>query len=49
MKEKIEAAGATLRFLPPKSPDFNGIERAFSRLEAVLRKVGERTVRGQAR
>ena len=26
----IEAAGATLRFLPPYSPDFNPIEKAFS-------------------
>ncbi len=26
----IEAAGATLRYLPPYSPDFNPIENAFS-------------------
>ena len=44
VKEKIE--GATLRFLPPYSPDFNPIEKAFSRLKAMLRKIGERTVRG---
>lgn len=44
MKERIEAAGATLRFLPPDSPDFNPIEKAFSRLKAMLRKAGERTV-----
>ncbi len=42
----IEAAGATLRFLPPYSPDFNPIEKAFSRLKAMLRKAGERTVSG---
>ena len=41
-----EAAGATLRFLPPYSPDFNPIEKAFSRLKAMLRKAGERTVSG---
>jgi len=46
VKEKIEAAGATLRFLPPCSPDFNPIEKAFSRLKAMLRKAGERTVHG---
>jgi transposase len=46
VKEKIEAVGATLRFLPPYSPDFNPIERAFSRLKAMLRKAGESTVRG---
>lgn len=31
VKERIEAAGATLRFLPPYSPDFNPIEKVFSR------------------
>jgi transposase len=46
VKGKIEAASATLRFLPPYSPDFNPIEKAFSRLKAMLRKIGERTVRG---
>ena len=46
VRERIEAAGATLRFLPPYSPDFNPIEKAFSRLKAMLRKVGERTVSG---
>jgi transposase len=42
----IEDAGAALRFLPPYSPDFNPIEKAFSRLKAMLRKAGERTVSG---
>jgi transposase len=46
VRERIEAAGATLRFLPPYSPDFNPIEKAFSRLKAMLRKIGERTVSG---
>ncbi len=46
VKERIEAAGATLRFLPPYSPDSNPIEKAFSRLKAMLRKAGERTVSG---
>ncbi len=34
VREHIQAAGATLRFLPPYSPDFNlnPIEKAFSRL-----------------
>lgn len=45
VKDRIEAAGATLRFLPPYGPDFNPIEKAFSRLKAMLRKIGERTVR----
>lgn len=46
VREKIEAAGAALLFLPPYSPDFNPIEKAFSRLKAMLRKAGERTVAG---
>lgn len=39
VRKLIEEAGATLRFLPPYSPDFNPIEKAFSRLEAMLRKA----------
>jgi transposase len=46
VRERIEEAGATLRFLPPYSPDFNPIEKAFARLKAMLRKAGERTVSG---
>lgn len=46
VRERIEAAGARLMFLPPYSPDFNPIEKAFSRLKAMLRKIGERTVSG---
>ena len=46
VREKIEAVGAILRFLPPYSRDFNPIEKAFSRLKAMLRKAGEHTVRG---
>ena len=45
-RELIEEAGATLRFLPPYSPDFNPIEKAFSKLKAMLRKASERTVTG---
>jgi len=40
----IEAAGATLRYLPPYSPDFNPIENAFSKLKAILRKAAARTI-----
>ena len=44
VRDKIEAAGAKLLFLPPYSPDFNPIEMAFAKLKALLRKAGERTV-----
>ena len=46
VRERIEAAGATLRFLQPYSPEFNPIEKAFSKLKAMLRKAEERTVSG---
>ena len=46
VRELIEAAGATLRFLPPYSPGFNPIEKAFSKLKAMRRLAEERTVGG---
>jgi len=44
IREAIEAAGATMLFLPPYSPDFNPIEMAFSKIKALLRKAAARTV-----
>lgn len=44
VREMIEAAGSSLRYLPPYSPDFNPIENAFAKLKALLRKAAERTV-----
>ena len=46
MRALIEAAGASLAYLPPYSPDFNPIEQAFAKLKALLRKAAERTVEG---
>ena len=46
VRELIETAGASLRYLPPYSPDFNPIENAFAKLKALLRKAAERTVEG---
>ena len=43
-KLAIEAVGASMRFLPPYSPDFNPIENAFSKFKAFLRKAAARTV-----
>ena len=40
----IEARGATLRYLPPYSPDFNPIEMAFSKFKAILKKAAARTI-----
>jgi transposase len=40
----IEAAGCRLLLLPPYSPDLNPIEQAWSKLKALLRGLGARTV-----
>jgi transposase len=40
--EAITAAGATLPYLPPYSPDLNPIEKFFSKLKARLRKAAKR-------
>jgi transposase len=44
VREAIEAAGATLRYLPPYSPDLNPIEQVFAKLKALLRSEAARTV-----
>ena len=43
IRQAIEAAGATLLYLPPYSPDCNPIEMAFAKLKALLRKAAART------
>jgi transposase len=35
----IAAAGASLLYLPPYSPDLNPIEQFFAKLKALLRKA----------
>jgi transposase len=39
----IEAAGASVRYLPPYSPDLNPIELAFSKFKKLLRDGAQRT------
>ena len=39
----IESVGAELWFLPPYSPDLNPIEKMWSKIKAVLRKLKART------
>ena len=46
VRAAITAAGASLLYLPPYSPDFNPIENAFAKLKALLRHAAERTVEG---
>jgi transposase len=49
VREAIEAAGATLLYLPPYSPDLNPTEMAFNKLKAHLRKAAEHTIAGLLR
>jgi transposase len=44
VREAIEAAGASVRYLPPYSPDLNPIELLFAKLKALLRKAAERSI-----
>lgn len=44
VRDAIEGAGATLRYLPPYSPDLNPIEKLFSKLKTLLRKAAKRSV-----
>ena len=43
VRQAIEARGASLRYLPPYSPDLNPIEQFFAKLKALLRKAGARS------
>lgn len=44
VRQAIEAAGASLRFLPAYSPDLNPIEQVFAKIKALLRAKALRTV-----
>jgi len=41
--QAIAAAGASILYLPPYSPDLNPIEQLFAKLKALLRKAAART------
>lgn len=44
VRELIEASGAELRYLPPYSPDFNPIEKCWSKVKQALRAAKARTL-----
>ena len=39
VRERIEACGASVLYLPPYSPDLNPIEKAWAKLKACLRAL----------
>jgi transposase len=43
VSELIEERGCELLYLPPYSPDFNPIEKAFAKIKGLLRKTEART------
>ena len=43
VRQAIAAAGASLLYLPPYSPDLNPIEQLFAKLKALLRTAAART------
>lgn len=45
IQEIVEARGARLEFLSPYSPDFNPIERCWSKIKTYLRKAKARSYR----
>jgi len=44
VRQTIEARGASVLFLPAYSPDLSPIEHAFSKIKAVLRRIGAHTL-----
>lgn len=45
VRQAIEAAGCSLLYLPPYSPELNPIEHTWSKLKALLRRAEARTLR----
>jgi transposase len=43
VRQAIAAAGASILYLPPYSPELNPIEPLFAKLKALLRKAAART------
>jgi transposase len=41
--EALQAAGVSLYYLPPYSPDYNPMEEAWSKIKTLLRAAGART------
>lgn len=44
VKEFLDEQGISYLYLPPYSPDFNPIEKLWSKLKAILRKLKARTL-----
>jgi transposase len=45
----VEACGARLGYLPPYSPDYNPVERCWSKIKTYLRKAKARSYKALMR
>jgi len=45
VRQLIESVGASVLYLPAYSPELNPIEMTWSKLKALLRRIGARTLR----
>ena len=43
VRSAIEAVGCRVLFVPPYSPEYTAIEKAWSKLKTALRRIGART------
>jgi transposase len=48
VREAIETVGARVLYLPPYYPELNPIEHAWSKLKAILKKIGARDLQSLA-
>lgn len=48
VQDAIKKAGADVLYLPPYSPELNPIELTWSKMKAMLRKIGARTLHALA-
>lgn len=48
VQDAIKKAGASVLYLPPYSPELNPIELTWSKLKAILRRIGARTLHALA-
>ncbi len=44
VRQRIEQTGASVRYLPPYSPDFNPIEKCWSKVKQLLRGAKARSL-----
>lgn len=44
VRQAIEARGARVLYLPPYSPDFEPVEKPFSKIKSILERIAAHTL-----